>query len=145
MALDVAIADPTAKTYLDANSHRVPLKAAHKRYTDKMGTHNTAKAIAGAAGTGLQFAKLPLVFEATGAMGAETQKWWNDLVKMATEQDGDGNPTRSRRQLGLDHTWSANDWPTYWLQRISIAHSRHQAESITQLIGASLPTRFGLV
>ena len=50
MALDVAIADPTAKTYLDANSHRVPLKAAHKRYTDKMGTHNTAKAIAGAAG-----------------------------------------------------------------------------------------------
>ena len=110
-----------------------------------MGTHNTAKAIAGAAGTGLQFAKLPLVFEATGAMGAETQKWWNDLVKMATEQDGDGNPTRSRRQLGLDHTWSANDWPTYWLQRISIAHSRHQAESITQLIGASLPTRFGLV
>ena len=87
---------------------------------------------------------LPLVFEATGAMGVETQKWWNDLVKMATEQES-GNPTRSRRQLGLDHTWSANDWPTYWLQRISIAHSRHQAESITQLIGASLPTRFGLV
>ena len=108
-----------------------------------MGTHNTAKAIAGAAG--LQFAKLPLVFEATGAVGVETQKWWNDLVKMATEQDGDANPTRSRRQLGLDHTWSANAWPTYWLQRISIAHARHQAESITQLIGASQPTQFGLV
>jgi len=47
-----------------------------------------------------------------------------------------------RREMGLEHTWSANDWSSYWLQRISLTHARHQAESIIQLIGASQPTRF---
>ena len=145
MALDVAIADPTAKTYLDLNSHRVALRAAQKRHTEKMGTHNTARATARAAGTELPFTKLPIVFETTGAMGAETQKWWKDLVQMAQKRDDDMEGTQSRRQMGLEHTWSANDWSSYWLQRISIAHARHQAESITQLIGASQPVQYGVV
>ena len=108
-----------------------------------MGSYQKALATAGAAG--LPFVKLPLVFETTGAMGAETQKWWQELVAMAYKRDDDMGGIRSRRQRGLDHTWSANDWSSYWLQRISVAHARHQAESITQLIGASLPTRYGLV
>ena len=33
---------------------------------------------AGAAG--LPFIKQPLVFETTGAMGTETQKWWKEMV-----------------------------------------------------------------
>jgi hypothetical protein len=108
-----------------------------------MGDHQ--KALEAAGDNGLLFTKQPLVFETTGAMGAETQKWWKAMVKMAEKRDADMEDTRSRRQKGLEHTWAANDWSSFWLQRISIAHARHQAESISTLIGASLPARYGLV
>jgi hypothetical protein len=142
-ALDVSITDPTAKLALAAHSYKEPLKAAHKRHTEKMGDHQ--KALEAAGDNGLLFTKQPLVFETTGAMGAETQKWWKAMVKMAEKRDADMEDTRSRRQKGLEHTWAANDWSSFWLQRISIAHARHQAESISTLIGASLPARYGLV
>ena len=38
--------------------------------------------------------------------------------------------TTSRMQLGLEHTWSANNFATFWLQSISMAHAREQADSI---------------
>ena len=143
-ALDVAITDPTCKSALDVNSHREPLRAARKRHDDKMATFQKALDAAGAAG--LPFIKQPLVFETTGAMGTETQKWWKEMVALAHKHDKDRQGgVRSRRQMGLEHTWSANDWSSFWLQRLSIAHARHQAESITQLIGASLPTRYSHV
>ena len=84
---------------------------------------------------------MPIVFETTGAMGKETQKWWKDLVEWSQKRDDELEGTRSRRQMGLEHTWSANDWSSFWLQRISVTHARHQAESIIELIGASQPTR----
>jgi len=139
-ALDIAITDPTCKTALDGSSHTDALKAAHIRHTAKMKSYRTALDMAGAAG--LPFVKMPIVFETTGAMSKETRKWWKELVEWSQKRDDEREGTRSRREMGLEHTWSANDWSSYWLQRISLTHARHQAESIIQLIGASQPTRF---
>ena len=63
---------------------------------------------------GLPFTKGPLVFETTGAMGEEKQKWWKSIVEMEADQRIPGTP-QSRREQGLEHTWSANKFSSYWL------------------------------
>ena len=65
-------------------SRRQPPKAAEIRHKDKMSTHRKALAAAGA--NGLPFTKVPLVFETTGAMGTETQKWWKEISRMEKDQ-----------------------------------------------------------
>ena len=133
-ALDVAITDPTGKVAIQQRSHRQPLKAAEKRHKDKMYTHRKALAEAGAAG--LPFTKAPLVFETTGAMGKETQKWWKEVCKMEKDQRGEGETT-SRRELGLDWTFTANGFASYWLQSFSMSMARTMAESIIAFIGGN--------
>ena len=51
--------------------------------------------------------KGPLVFETTGAVGDETQKWWKSTVEMEADQRIPGAP-QSRQEPGLEHAWSAN-------------------------------------
>ena len=41
----------------------------------------------------------------------------------------------SLRELGLEHTFSANKFSTMWLQKLSMGYARAQAESILCLIG----------
>ena len=79
--------------------------------------------------TQLPFYKVPLAFETTGAMGKATQSWWQSVRKLEADVRGVGETT-SRMQLGLEHTWSANNFATFWLQSISMAHAREQADSI---------------
>ena len=102
------------------------------RHTVKLGTHK--KALEEAGDQGLPFTKGPLFFETTGAMGEETQKWWNSIVEMEADQRMPGAP-QSRREQGLEHTWSANKFSSYWLQTFSMSHARMQAEFIAQWIG----------
>ena len=52
--------------------------AAAVRHTVKLGTHK--KALEEARDQGLPFTNGPLVFETTGALGEETQKWWKSIV-----------------------------------------------------------------
>ena len=131
-ALDITITDPTNKTALYNRSDKVPLKAASARHKAKLATHRAAVLEAGAGG--LPFTKVPLVFETTGAMGKETQNWWEGIRQLRREAHEGSGPT-SRRETGMDWTWSANHFNTFWLQSISVAHARTQAESVIQWIG----------
>ena len=79
--------------------------AAAVRHTVKLGAHK--KALEEAGDRGLPFTKEPLVFETTGAMGDETQKWWKSVVEMEAVRRIPGAP-QSRREHGLEHTWPAN-------------------------------------
>ena len=135
-ALDVAYTDPTCATAIQHNSDKRPLSSAKARHTAKMATHRKALDAAGAAG--LPFNKKPLVFETTGAMGNEAQQWWTAVLKMEQAQRVPGDPT-SRRDLGLEHTFSANGFATYWLQSISLSYARSQAESIMVWVGRNAP------
>ena len=101
------------------------------RHKDKMDTHSKQRAIAGEAG--LPFVKVPLVFEITGAMGKETQKWWREVAALEKEQRG--QETTSRKDKGLDWTFSANGFASYWLQAISMSMARTLAESVVMFIG----------
>ena len=83
-ALDITITNPTNKTALDRGSDRKPLVAAAVRHTVKLGTHK--KALEEAGDQGLPFTEGPLVFETTGAMGEETQKWWKSIVETSACQ-----------------------------------------------------------
>ena len=87
----------------------------------------------------LPFVKVPLAFETTGAMGAETQKWWKSVLKLESERRNDVGLS-SRREMGMDHTWTANSFVSFWLQSISMAHARMQAESVMLWVGKSQPT-----
>ena len=133
-ALDITITDPTNKTATDRESDMKPLVAAAGRHTIKLGTHK--KALQEAGDQGLPSTKGPLVFGTTGAMGEETQKWpwWKSIVEMGADQRMPGAP-QSRRKQGLEHTWSANKFSSYWLQTVSISYARMQEESVAQWIG----------
>ena len=100
--------------------------AAAVRHTVKLGTHKTALEEAG--DQGLPFTKGPLVFETTCRLGEETQKWWKSIVEMEADQRIPGAP-QSRREQGLEHTWSSNKFSSYWLQKNSMPHARIQADS----------------
>ena len=104
-ALDITITDPTNKTASDRGRDRKPLVAAAVRHTVKLGTHK--KALEEAGDQGLPFTRRPLVFETTGAMGEETQKWWRSIVETKVDQRIPG-ASQSRQEQGLEHTWSAN-------------------------------------
>ena len=99
-----------------------------------MNTHATALANAGMAG--LPFVKVPLVFEITGGMGKETQKWWRQVSDYEMDQRGPGETT-SRKDKGLDWSFSANGFASYWLQSFSMSMARTMAESIVAFIGAN--------
>ena len=136
LALDVAFTDPTSKTALAQHSHKKPLVAAKIRHDKKMEVHRKALEEAGV--RGLQFEKKPLVFETTGAMGVETKKWWKSVVGLYNAQREPGEPT-SRRELGLDHTWSANHFSTFWLQTLSFCQAVALAESVDSWVSQHAP------
>ena len=68
------------------------------------------------------FDKVPLIFESTGAMGKETQKWWESVLKIERKRCEE----RRERTPGLG-AWSPDRFASYWLQRISTANARAQA------------------
>ena len=73
LVIDVTVRDPTCKTYLDKRAADVPLVAAAEGHKEKKNLYDLRRREAGAQGIPFKFQ--PLAFEATGAMGAETQKW----------------------------------------------------------------------
>ena len=78
---------------------------------------------------GLQFTKTPLAFETTGAMGAETQKWWKGVLELAKEKD----PIRQN----ADSTSTAKKFAPYYLQLISMTQARSNAEAVIAWMGRS--------
>ena len=86
----------------------------------------------------LAFEKVLLEFETTGALGKETQQWWQSVLKWESEHRGVGE-TSSRMQLGLEHTWSANSFASFWLQSMSMAHFREQAEAVLLWVNKCQP------
>ena len=74
-------------------------------------------------------------------MGNDAQKWWTSVLEIEQSKRAPGEPT-SRRDLGLEHTFSANGLATYWLQSISFTYARAQAESIMVWVGRNAPVSF---
>jgi len=131
-ALDVTITDPTNKTNLLRNhSDTQPLAAAAGAHNKKM--ENFRKQLETAGPAGLQFEKIPLAFETTGAMGKETQEWWKGVLKLATDSE--------RRHHQSERTWTATKFGPYYLQLISMTLARTHAEAIVSWIGRSQPLR----
>ena len=127
LALDVTITDPTTRSSLEKECDVFALRAAEQAHRKKMQVHERHERLV--APTRLPFYKVPLAFETTGAMGKATQSWWQSVRELEADRRGMGETT-SRMQLGLEHTWSANNFATFWLQSISMAHAREQADSI---------------
>ena len=123
----MTITDPTNKTNLEKHSDTQALAAATRVHNKKLEIFRRQLEAAGPAG--LQFEKKPLAFEATGAMGKETQEWWKGVVKLATE--------RQRHHVQEQQTWTANGFSSYYLQLISMTLARTNAESVVSWIGRS--------
>ena len=136
LALDVTITDPTTRSSLEKESDVFALRAAEHAHRRKMQVHERHERMV--APTQLPFYKVPLAFETTGAMGKATQSWWQSVRKLEADVRGVGETT-SRMQLGLEHTWSANNFATFWLQSISMAHAREQADSILLWVNKCQP------
>ena len=131
-ALDIAITDPTGKVALRRQSSWRPLMAAAIRHKDKMAVFATQKAQAGVGG--LPFVKVPLVFETTGAMGKETEKWWQGVLILERKSRDPALPV-SRKDQDLDWSFTANAFSSYWRQAISMSMARTMAESVIASIG----------
>ena len=74
------------------------------------------------------------MFEVSGGMAGETQKWWGTVLALERAKRQPGDPT-SRRELGLDHTWTANKFATFWLQSIGMQYACARAGSVQALVG----------
>ena len=83
----------------------------------------------------------PLAFEATGAMGLETQEWWKKIVKEDAARRKARDESSSRLLNQLPATWAANSFSTFWLQSFSMAQARTQAHSIDVWVQKSTPHR----
>ena len=138
LVIDVTVRDPTCKTYLDKRAADVPLVAAAEGHREKKNLLDLRTREAGAQGIPFKFQ--PLAFEATGAMGAETQKWWKSIVQLEESMRTEGS---SLRDQGLDHTWSANSFSSYWRQHISMAMAKAQAQGVANCIARSRPLAAG--
>ena len=133
-AIDVTIVDPSLPSMVSGQrSHRVPLNAAKDKYRKKMNTHDKAVEQANRQNLVLPFDKYPLVFETTGAYGKETLAWFNSMVAHWKDLK-----MPSLRDLGLDHTWSAASYESFWSQRLSMAQAQLQAEAAISLVYGSL-------
>ena len=135
-ALDVAFTDPTAASAIRQGSDTIPLKAAQLRHERKL--YDFRQMMTEAARAGAPIEKVPLVMETTGAFSKEMQVWWRGMVKLEQEQRADGAPM-SLRDQGLEHTWSANDWSAFQLQKLSFTTFRMLAEAIIKKINQNLP------
>ena len=129
----MTITDPTTKTSLEKECDVYALRAAGNAHKKKMQIHE--KHIGLVSPVELPFDKVPLAFETTGAMGKETQKWWDSVKRLEARRE----ESTSRMQQGLEHTWSANNFATYWLQSIAMAHAREQADSVLLWINKCQP------
>ena len=137
--LDVTITDPTTKTSLEKESDINPLKAAAEAHRRKMEVH--ARHVAMSPGE-LPFDKVPLAFETTGAMGVETQKWWKEVLKLEADCGTRGENDAANRMLqGMACTWTATRFESYWMQAISMAQAREQAETVDIWINKCQPQR----
>ena len=138
LVIDVTVRDPTCKTYLNKRAADVSLVAAAEGHREKTHLYDLRRREAGAQGIPFKFQ--PLAFEATGAMGAETQKWWKSIVELEASMRAEGS---SLRDQGRDHTWSANSFSSYWRQHISMAMAKAQAQGIANCIARSRPLADG--
>ena len=77
----------------------------------------------------LPFDKCPLVFESTGAYGKQTLVWFNDMVSQWKKLK-----MPSLRNAGLAHTFSANNFESFWSQRLSMVQAQHHAEAAYSLM-----------
>ena len=132
-ALDVTVVSPDNKAYVQparTGSDKVQFKAARAKHQDKLKHfENLLKAQNPPLNPQtFDYEKVPLVFEATGAWGPETQKWWKKVLKLYDDVEAD--PVWTRFRQGRDFTWSANRFSTWWTQRISCAYMRHLGESM---------------
>jgi len=138
LALDVAVTDPCSQTALDAGSSRTPLIAAKIRHDAKKNNHRRAEARATADNTGpLDFKKIPLVFETSGAFSKDTALWFQQMVNADTQQQREvGHAVWTNRRLReLEWTWSANSFRSWHSQRLAMAHARLTAKCINHMIG----------
>ena len=135
IAMDITIGDPTCGSYIAKESHKIKLKTAAEKHKDKMELHK--KRVDELGDVSYEFQ--PLVFETTGAIGVETQKWWARIVNEDTERRKDRGEPGSRQLCGLPATWAANSFKTFWLQSFAMVQARTQANSIDVWVRKNTP------
>ena len=134
-AMDITIGDPTCDSYIALESHKIKLKTAAEKHKHKMDLHRRRVNDLG----DVPYVFQPLAFETTGAMGAETQKWWASIVSEDAELRKDRGEPGSRLLCGLPATWAANSFKTFWLQSFAMVQARTQANSIGVWVRKSTP------
>ena len=116
-ALDITIGDPTCATYLQAGSALVPLTAAKELHKQKMQKH---RAVLRAVGGEPTFEFVPLTFEATGAMGPSTQKWWKGVMQIVKARE-EGLPSSSNFNTRVWFGRYPARFRSRWRPRVALA------------------------
>ena len=131
LALDFSVTSPDNAGHLRRRSDLHAFKAADEQERKKSQEYETllTKLTPPLTVATSQYTKVPIVMESTGAWGNGMQRWWKQVLVLHNRVAAEQAPY-SRRHRGLDHTWSANSFSSYWAQRISCAYMRNLAESI---------------
>jgi hypothetical protein len=124
LALDVATVRPDSGMEGRPGAVLAPLYHADVTYDTKMKAHAKVMGKAGLTENQITWKKVPLVFSLTGGFQKAAEKWFmKQVVPLWHKQNGHN----ALSTLGEPHTWSANSFKTFWLQRISMTLAREAA------------------
>ena len=130
LALDMSIVWKEFMTKEDAMNSE-PLKLAGKKEAEKK--RKDLKANIDGNGNLLQpkYTKMPIVYEATGAMGEGTKDMMKKVMLKLREVHPLGIPTPSA--VGLDSHWGATSFKSHWIQKFATHLAKHRSK-VVQLV-----------
>lgn len=128
-AYDFVATDPTSKSALSRAGTLEPLNQAKWAEKEKIRLHDIQVREAGETADSVGYVKVPLAFETTGAMGPGTKKWWDTQVMPLYKRKFLGPPPSLSAQ-DKEHTWAANSFAAFWLQRFAMEQAKHVASTV---------------
>ena len=124
---DVTIVDPTAEGMLSLGSPQVALLAA--REGEKKKVNDFAAAVRNQGGLWQAAECRPLAFESSGAWGPSALEILAELKALAQGLD-----LNNLKMSGLDYTWSANSFVSWYRQRVSFYMAKSTAVQVRSVI-----------
>ena len=89
-----------------------------------------------------KYTKIPIVYEATGAIGKEAKDMMKKVMLKLRDQHPSGIPTPS--QVGLESHWGATSFKSHWTQKFATHLAKHRSKVVQEIRFARKTKEWGL-
>ena len=96
----------------------------HSHQHDNQGCHRQQRIQA-------KYTKIPIVYEATGAIGKEAKNMMKKVMLKLRDQHPSGIPTPS--EVGLDSHWGATSFKSHWTQKFATLLAKNRSKVVQEI------------